>query len=101
MENQHTKKVADKVDEVLRVLDNNGNPTNKYVTRQYAHNNGIFHQEVAFIPVNSGGGFCFNAEAKTKNLIQTAGVYVLDMLSESKQRYKQQLMKLMRNWGLI
>ncbi|MCL2384026.1 MAG: NUDIX domain-containing protein [Oscillospiraceae bacterium] len=40
-------------DEMLLVLDENGNSTGKVKHRQYIHENGIFHNEVACIVINN------------------------------------------------
>ena len=39
--------VADKDDELLQVLDENGNPTGRFEKRGIVHNNKLFHNEVA------------------------------------------------------
>ena len=39
--------VADKDDELLRVLDENGNPTGRFEKREIVHVNKLFHNEVA------------------------------------------------------
>ena len=39
--------VADKDDELLQVLDENGNPTGRFEKREIVHNNKLFHNEVA------------------------------------------------------
>ena len=40
-------KVADKVDELLEILDENGEPTGKFEKRDIVHNNKLFHNEIA------------------------------------------------------
>ena len=42
-----SKLVADKDDELLRVLDENGNPTGRFEKREIVHVNKLFHNEVA------------------------------------------------------
>ena len=42
-----SKLVADKDDELLRVLDENGNPTGRFEKREIVHGNKLFHNEVA------------------------------------------------------
>ena len=39
--------IADKDDELLRVLDENGNPTGRFEKREIVHVNKLFHNEVA------------------------------------------------------
>lgn len=71
-------KIADNQKELLRVLTKDGTLTDTFEKRKLVHENGIYHQEIAFIPVSRGGGrSCFNAEVKIKNLTQIAGLYVL------------------------
>ena len=42
-----SKLVADKDNELLRVLDENGNPTGRFEKREIVHVNKLFHNEVA------------------------------------------------------
>ena len=39
--------VSDKEDELLQVLDENGNPTGRFEKREIVHVNKLFHNEVA------------------------------------------------------
>ena len=39
--------VADKNDELLEVLDENGNSTGKFEKREVVHENKLFHNEIA------------------------------------------------------
>ena len=39
--------VADKDDELLQLLDENGNPTGRFEKREIVHGNKLFHNEVA------------------------------------------------------
>ena len=59
------KKVADK-EEVLKVFDENGNFTGKYEKRSIIHKQGLFHQEVAFIPVNNKKQILLERRSKNK-----------------------------------
>lgn len=58
-------KVADK-EEMLRVLDKNGTLTDIFEQRSFIHKNGIYHQEVAFIPINSKGQILLQRRSKNK-----------------------------------
>ena len=42
-----SKLVADKDNELLQVLDENGNPTGRFEKREIVHDNKLFHNEVA------------------------------------------------------
>ena len=42
-----SKLVADKDNELLQVLDENGNPTGRFEKREIVHVNKLFHNEVA------------------------------------------------------
>ncbi|MDR3250009.1 MAG: NUDIX domain-containing protein [Mycoplasmataceae bacterium] len=46
------KKQADKFDEILRVVDKNGNWTGTYKTRGEIHDNGFYHNNVAVWIIN-------------------------------------------------
>lgn len=58
-------KVADK-EELLKILDKNGNCTNQFEKRSVVHKNGLFHQEVAFIPINNQGQILLQRRSKNK-----------------------------------
>ena len=47
--------VADK-EELLMLLDSNGNTTGNYEKRSVVHKNGLIHREIAFVPINIAGG---------------------------------------------
>jgi len=52
MKEKEINKVADK-DELVQVLDENGNETNKLEQRKVVHDNGIWHNEVSCIVINN------------------------------------------------
>ena len=57
--------VADK-EELLLVLDDNGNSTETFEKRSVVHKNGLYHREVAFIPVNSNKQILLQRRSKNK-----------------------------------
>ena len=86
-------KVADKNEEMLQVLTTDGEFTGEKKPRGFVHDNGIYHQEVGFIPItiiDGGGMYFYRKEVKTKNNIRTAGLFVQDMWLEMKQRLRLQ-----------
>lgn len=59
------KEKADK-EEILRVLQENGEPTKKFAKRSYIHQNGLWHEEVSFIPINSKNELLIQKRSRNK-----------------------------------
>ena len=67
-------KVADK-NELIRVLTEDGKLTNKFEQRKLVHKLGIYHQEVAFIPLSNDG--CVLLQKRSKNKKQYPNCWAL------------------------
>lgn len=54
------------MDEMIDVLDEYGNPTGEICAKSFAHNNGIWHREIAIFIKNNNNEFLMQKRASTK-----------------------------------
>ena len=62
------EKVADK-EELLLLLDDCGNSTNKLEKRSVVHSKGLWHREIGFIPINSKKQILLQRRSKNKKML--------------------------------
>lgn len=77
------KKVADK-NELLHVLDENGNETNKLEYREIVHEKGLWHNEVACVVINKKKQVLLQKRGGRRSLILIVGLCVLGTLLRMK-----------------
>ena len=56
---------ADK-EELLKILNDDGSFAGYYEKRSISHKNGLYHQEVGFIPINKKGEILIQKRSKDK-----------------------------------
>ena len=78
--NLHKK--FDELVEKLEELDSDGNPTGKIITREYAHNYGIYHQAYSLVIYNNKNEILLQKRSPTK--IRNAGLWDISVSGHSK-----------------